>query len=120
MAAALASTEIFKTLATVVKEKPEISKKINAVYQFNVKGASGSAVWTVDLKNQVVKEGASSSAECTIDVSDDDFAGLTSQKLNAQTLFMQGKLKVKGNMMLAMKLETLFKANTPSAATSKL
>jgi putative sterol carrier protein len=33
-------------------------------------------------------------------------------KANAQQMFMKGKLKIKGNVMVAQKLGTLFKENS--------
>lgn len=49
----------------------------------------------------------------TLVLADDDFAKLISGKANAQKLFMSGKLKVKGDVMKATKLEpVLNKART--------
>lgn len=39
-----------------------------------------------------------------------DFVELMTGKLNGQSAFMSGKLKIKGNMNLAMKLGELSKA----------
>lgn len=44
---------VFATLASTIKANPDLVKKINGVYQFNVNPASGSGAtktWTVDLK----------------------------------------------------------------------
>lgn len=51
----------------------------------------------------------------TMVLSDDNFAKLISQKANAQKLFMSGKLKVKGNVMKATKLEPILKKAQPKA-----
>merc|ERR1712000_234161 len=69
-----------------------------------------------------VKAEKAGKADCTITVSDANFMALASGKANAQQLFMQGKVKLQGNMALAMKLEQVIKANRPSpqkAAESK-
>ncbi|MGK0387721.1 MAG: acyl-CoA dehydrogenase [Maribacter sp.] len=47
-------------------------------------------------------------ADCTVDISLDDFNALIRGKLNPMTAMMSGKLKVKGDMSVAMKLQTLF------------
>lgn len=53
----------------------------------------------------------------TITVSDDDFVSLATGKLNAQKAYVLGKIKVKGSVILASKMSTVFKA---IQASSKL
>jgi putative sterol carrier protein len=45
----------------------------------------------------------------TLSLSDDDFGKLVAGKANAQKLFMAGKLKVKGDVMKATKMEPILK-----------
>ena len=45
----------------------------------------------------------------TLSLSDDDFGKLVSGKANAQKLFMSGKLKIKGDVMKATKMEPILK-----------
>jgi putative sterol carrier protein len=45
----------------------------------------------------------------TLILSDADFAGLISGKAKAQQLFMSGKLKVKGDVMKATRMELILK-----------
>lgn len=45
----------------------------------------------------------------TLSLSDDDFGKLVAGKANAQRLFMGGKLKVKGDVMKATKMEPILK-----------
>jgi len=48
-----------------------------------------------------------------LSLSDEDFGKLVSGKVNAQRLFMSGKLKVRGDVMKATKIEPiLMKAQT--------
>jgi putative sterol carrier protein len=58
----------------------------------------------------VIKEGTAQSAGCTITIGDSDFIDIVTGKLNGQMAFMSGKLKVAGNMSLAMKLGTVLGA----------
>ncbi|WP_341704728.1 SCP2 sterol-binding domain-containing protein [Ferrovibrio sp.] len=46
-------------------------------------------------------------ADCTITISMDNFTALSSGDLDPTTAFMMGKLKVKGNMGVAMKLQKI-------------
>ena len=58
---------------------------------------------------------AKGKADCIINLGDDTFADLADGKLNGQKAFMSGKLKVKGNIMLATKLDAVLKAQKSKA-----
>jgi putative sterol carrier protein len=47
-------------------------------------------------------------AECTISVKASDLAELMTGKLNPMTAVMFGKIKIAGDMSIAMKLQSLF------------
>ena len=49
------------------------------------------------------------SHKVTLILADSDFGSLVTGNANAQRLFMGGKLKIKGNMMKATKIEPVFK-----------
>jgi putative sterol carrier protein len=91
-----------------LKAKPDLIAKINAVYQFHIAGAEGGA-WSVDctLAGGSVTAGTAASAKCTVSMLDVDFMKLVTGKLNAQMAFMTGKVKIQGDMGLAMKLQQL-------------
>lgn len=79
----------------------------------HVKNSGGKElVYTIDLKkNAEAYEGkAKGKADVTINLSDDTMMDLADGKLNGQKAFMSGKLKVKGNIMLATKLDGVLKA----------
>ncbi len=53
-------------------------------------------------------EAADKDADCTISVSKEDFIALASGSLDPMMAFMSGKLKVAGDMSVAMGLQSLF------------
>ena len=87
---------------------PEKAKSVNAIYQFDITGDDG-GTWTVDLTQPAVSAGATGKAQCTITVSSKDFVDIIAEKLNAQMAFLQGRLKVAGDMSLALKLGSVLK-----------
>jgi len=110
MANKLKSVVVFTEIEKHLKADESLAKKIGGIYQFQITGENNTVhTWTVDLKNGSgsVKEGAGEKPDCTISMTDDDFLQLMTGKLDGQTAFMQGKLKMKGNIALAMKLNLL-------------
>jgi putative sterol carrier protein len=85
------------------------------VFEFRVENAAGKeASWTIDLKKAgTVKKGEAKSLglkpDVTIILSDDTFVDIADGKTTGQKAFMTGKLKTKGNMMLATKLDGVLK-----------
>jgi putative sterol carrier protein len=67
-------------------------------------GDAGSVL--IDGKSQPnsVSDGAGKSADCTISVSLETFEKMVKGELDGTSAFMQGKLRVAGDMGLAMKL----------------
>lgn len=51
-----------------------------------------------------INTGTPAKADVTLTIGDDDYVALMTGKLNPQAAFMQGKLKIAGNMGLATKL----------------
>ncbi|XP_009696792.1 PREDICTED: non-specific lipid-transfer protein-like [Cariama cristata] len=103
---------VFKEIEKKLKEEGEqFVKKIGGVFAFKIKdGPDGKeATWVVDVKNGKgsVAVNSDKKADCTITMADADLLALMTGKMNPQTAFFQGKLKVSGNMGMAMKLQNL-------------
>jgi putative sterol carrier protein len=100
--------ELFeKQIPQKLKDKPDLATKINSSYKFVVTG-DGAGTWIVDLTKPggEVRQ-AEGDAKCTITIAGKDLVDVVNGKLNAQMAFMSGKLKVAGDMGLAMKLSQL-------------
>jgi len=97
--------------AAIKAEGPKLVKKMKGVICYNITDSgSGAGAWTVDLKNGSgsISEGKKK-ADMTLTVSDDNMIKLVEGKLNPQQAFMGGKIKIKGNMGLAMKMDAINK-----------
>jgi putative sterol carrier protein len=97
--------QIFENMKAKMAADPGKVAGINAIYQFNVTGAGGGE-WYVNLKAAApeVVAGTAADANCTVTLADEDFVAITSGALNAQMAFMTGKVRIGGDMGLAMKL----------------
>jgi len=108
--ATLNSDAIFAAIADRIKAEPDKAKAIGATFLYKItKDGKVAKEWTMDLKNASVFEGAPAKADTTMTISDEDFVDLALNKLNPQTAFMKGKLKIQGNIMLAQKLAPILK-----------
>src|SRR5438067_13128055 len=72
-------------IAKKLQDKPETSKAVNSIYEFNITGDNG-GVWTVDLTKEpgVVTPGSQGNAKCTVTAAAADFVNIVSGKMNAQ------------------------------------
>ncbi|KAF9818554.1 hypothetical protein IEO21_02659 [Rhodonia placenta] len=112
------SSGILAGLATVFdsyndEEKKAQIKKTNGIFELRVKNTEGQeAVWTIDMKTSgsVYKGESKTKPNVTLIMSDETFQQLAEGKLDGQKAFMTGKLKTKGNMMFATKLDGVLKA----------
>ena len=87
---------------------PEKAGNTNATYQFDL--SDGGAYWLRIADGQATSgEGASENPNVTMTAKGDDYAKIFTGRLDPMIAFMQGKLKVKGDMGLATKLQSMFK-----------
>lgn len=103
---ALTAKEIFDgKIKEKLQEKAEKVQEIGAVYEFKVTGDDEST-WTIDCTQAggAVSEGSTGNANCTVSIALNDLSDIVEKKLNPQMAFMSGKLKVTGDMGLALKL----------------
>ena len=96
--------EFFDTLPSRVS--PDRIEGMNNTYVFDIEGAG---TWTVAVADGAitVAEGTSD-ADCTFSATEETFEKIASGEQNATTAYMTGKLKIKGDMGAAMKLQKIF------------
>jgi putative sterol carrier protein len=96
--------EFFEALPTRVS--PDRIEGMSNTYVFDIEGAG---TWTVAIADGAVtvSEGAGD-ADCTFSATEETFEKIASGEQNATTAYMTGKLKIKGDMGAAMKLQKIF------------
>ncbi|KAK7100664.1 hydroxysteroid dehydrogenase-like protein 2 [Littorina saxatilis] len=94
----------------------ELVQRVKGVFQFDLTG-SHTGTWFLDLKNgtgAVGKGEPATRADCTMKMDSSLFTDMFAGKASPTTSFMMGKLKIKGDMSLAMKLEKLMQQTQKS------
>ena len=91
------------------KIDPAKTQGMNVVYMFDITG-DGGGQWCAKISDAggEVTEGADENANITLTATDENWLQIVSGQLNGQTAFLTGKLKIKGDMSLAMKLQSIF------------
>ena len=89
--------------------RPDKASGTNAVIQYDI-GGDGGGTWHAVIKDGActVSSGPAAAADLTVTMASPDWLDMIGGKLNGQMAFMSGKLKLKGDMGLAMKLGSLF------------
>jgi putative sterol carrier protein len=102
--------EVFTEMESRLEGDPSKIQGMNAVYQFDLTGDGGGEKW-VKLAdgNGEFGSGQAESPNITITMAARDFLDLVDGKLDGTMAFMSGKLKVKGDMGLAMKLQNVLR-----------
>lgn len=105
---------IFNIFKNRCHEEPDFMQRLRVLFQFNItRKGKPMCVWTADNKTQpgiqVYRQPAVGiRPDVTVTVEDEDMLKIMVGKVNPQRLFMMGKVKVKGNIMLLQKLNNLW------------
>jgi putative sterol carrier protein len=100
----VSARDFFESLESRVDESKTAG--MNNSYLFDIEGAGKWKVAVEDGKVTVTEGGED--ADAVISTSEETFEKITSGEQNATSAYMTGKLKVKGDMGAAMKLQKLF------------
>ena len=90
--------------------KPEAAQGVEAVIQYHLTGEQGGD-WIINIHEGkcTVSEGVAENPKMTLTADAKDFADVLIGKANGMQYFMQGRLKLSGDLNLAMKLTSFFK-----------
>ena len=99
--------EFFSELPT--KFRPEKAEGVDATFLMNIDG-DGGGEWTIKVLNQKIDItlGAPDNPNLTVATSAETWLDIVNKKLDPQTAFFSGKLKISGDMGLAMRMPSLF------------
>lgn len=111
MTAALNASDDFKKSAGSQKTK------LQQIVTDAPDGGETKYYFSLDEGNAEVALGEIADADATITQSYDVAVAINKQELNPQNAFMQGKLKISGNMMKLMQMQSVFNA-MPKAVSS--
>jgi putative sterol carrier protein len=91
---------------------PDKAVGVNAMVQMRFTGAEASD-WMLIIREGKcsTKQGIDPKPQLTLTMDSQDYKDLTMGKLNAMTAFMQGKIKLSGDITLAMKFTNMFKTS---------
>jgi putative sterol carrier protein len=89
---------------------PQAAQGLDCVIQYDLTG-DGGGQYHSKIKDgaATITPGAAASPNMTITMNAQDFVDMTSGKLDGMSAFMSGKLRIAGDMGLAMKLQSLFR-----------
>ena len=98
--------QLIEKIGAKISSKPAVASDFGAVYKFVLDGADG-GTWLVNLKDAPGAQQGDGPSDCTISLSANDFVDLLEGRANGQQLYFQGKLRIDGNLGLALKLQNL-------------
>jgi len=106
--------KVFTSVKEIFAKMPEAfnrdaAARLDVVIQYNIESDEG-ADWYVVIKDQscTVSEGAHDSPTLSLRMADKNWMAMCKGELDGVSAFMSGKLKAKGDMMLAQHLPKLF------------
>jgi len=107
MARATSVNDIFEAMPR--RFLPEQANSLRATLQFDLSGDGGGQWQAAIADGQLqVTTGTAPDPNVTLQMAAIDFLALVNGELNAMQAFMQGKVRVKGDMALVMKMQKMF------------
>lgn len=90
------------------KYSPTMMKGVTATYQFNIQGENEEGLYAIIEEGEAIfGEGQAKNPDTTISMSLENLQKILSHELNVTTAFLTKKIKIKGSMSKAMKLQGL-------------
>lgn len=93
--------------------QPDCASGVNVVYHFDLAGPDGGSLAVGVLDGRLeISRGRPEAPDVRMALSACDYFGVLAGRENADLLYMAGRLEIEGDLSLAMKLRTLFRADS--------
>jgi putative sterol carrier protein len=104
----MAITNVQEVLDRIQTLDPAKLQGLNAVILFDLSGEGGGK-HTLTLANgkAKVEQGQTATPNMTLSMGAKDLIAMSNGELNAMSAFMQGKIRISGDMSLAMRLQNI-------------
>jgi putative sterol carrier protein len=99
--------EIFEKMPEAFR--PEQAQNVNAVIQLELSGEGGGE-WAIQIANGSIsiQAGSVDAPTLTLKMAASDYIALSRGEANPMNMFMAGKIKLQGDMGLALKFQEMF------------
>ncbi|MBK8482077.1 MAG: SCP2 sterol-binding domain-containing protein [Proteobacteria bacterium] len=97
-----------QSLPQAMQRDPQRARELNGVFVIQLSGEGGGS-WTIDAKADppTVAAGVSATADCKVELTATDFLAMLKDPQLGMQLFLEGRLVVQGDPMLATRLQDL-------------
>lgn len=107
MAKASSAADVFNLMGDVFDASK--ASGVDAIFQFDLSGDGGGKYWVKVSGGGFEKgEGQHDAPSLTISATAEDYIKVVNGDMAAMSAFMAGKIKIKGDMGLALKLQSIF------------
>ncbi|MFS0751429.1 SCP2 sterol-binding domain-containing protein [Oceanobacillus sp. 1P07AA] len=105
--------QLIEELNNELQINPMIVSEIDSIVELKLKDANTNYILFLKGNNPYVTRNKVDNVDCMIQINTKDFIKLANNELNTTMAYMTGKLKVTGNIGIALKLQELLqKYNT--------
>jgi predicted lipid carrier protein YhbT len=90
--------------------RPDLARDVHVTYQLELSGPSGGVITaSIDDGQLATAESAAKSPDVVLHLSAADYFGILAGRENPDILFMDEKIRIDGDLSLALKLRTFFR-----------
>merc|ERR1712226_143129 len=104
----LSPENFFQVIQYLLKENAEFGSSLGGIMEFNLSGN----IYGINFQTRKTFEGSSKKSDCTQIMDRNDFLNLINKKIDPTELFITQKLKLEGDIGMAMEFGNLMESLT--------